>query len=72
MNKEFKFMIAILFISAPILFSIYLNFQNELLIPKGYDLAIDGYVISRTLMIISTFYLLTKAGYFIIKNTKKD
>ncbi|BAU28288.1 hypothetical protein DFP93_101366 [Aneurinibacillus soli] len=70
MNKESKRRIAMLFILVPILLSIYLTFKSEFLIPKGYDLAIEGYVISRTLMIIFTFYLLTQAGYYIIKNTK--
>ncbi|KIL72445.1 hypothetical protein SD78_4342 [Bacillus badius] len=38
--------------------------------PKGYDLAIDGYVISKTLIVIFTLYLLSKLGYYSIN--KKD
>ncbi len=50
--------------------SITLCFNPKLLIPKGYDLAIDGLVVSRTLMIIFSLYLLVKIGDLFIN--KKD
>ncbi len=64
--------LAVICIIAPILFGLWLSFNSEFLIPSGYDLAIDGYVISRTLMIIFCLYLLTKLGYFILESRKKD
>ncbi|GGO03362.1 hypothetical protein GCM10010969_27550 [Saccharibacillus kuerlensis] len=63
---------AYILIVAPIICVLFLVFKSELLIPPGYDLAINGYVISRTLIIIFGLYLLTKLGYFILRNTKKD
>ncbi|GLY12296.1 hypothetical protein [Pseudobacillus badius] len=50
--------------------STYFAFNTKFLVPKGFDLAIDGYVISKTLMVIFTLYLLSKLGYYFI--TKKD
>ncbi|MDQ1236229.1 hypothetical protein QE450_003727 [Paenibacillus sp. SORGH_AS306] len=64
--------LALVFIIIPILFVLFLSFDSEFLIPKGYDLAIDGYVVSRTLIIIFSFHLLTKLGYFILETKKKD
>lgn len=50
--------------------STYFAFNTKSLVPKGYELAIDGYVISKTLMVIFTLYLLSKLGYYFIN--KKD
>lgn len=38
-----------------------------MLVPAGYDLALDGYVISITLMFIFISYLIAKLGFFILK-----
>lgn len=46
--------------------SITFSFNPKLLIPKGYDLATDGLVVARTLMIIFSLYLLVKIGDLII------
>ncbi|MCY7891736.1 hypothetical protein MOB09_01565 [Bacillus vallismortis] len=46
-----------------LLISIYFMFNTKALIPAGYDLAIHGIVISRTLMIAFTLYLVTNLGY---------
>ncbi|TDL86653.1 hypothetical protein E2R55_21375 [Vibrio vulnificus] len=50
--------------------SITFCFNPKLLIPRGYDLAIDGLVVSRTLMIIFSLYLLVKIGDLFIN--RKD
>ncbi|WP_364281306.1 hypothetical protein [Peribacillus frigoritolerans] len=42
----------------------------EVLLRGGYDLAIDGLVVSRTLMIIFSLYLLVKIGDLFIN--RKD
>ncbi|MGR3285233.1 MULTISPECIES: hypothetical protein [Bacillus] len=59
-----------LFIFFSFIISIYFIFYTDALIPAGYDLAIDGIVISRTLMIALTLYLASKLGYFLLN--KKD
>lgn len=71
MSRDTKFLlVAILCILAPILSLIYLSLNSKILIPAGYDLAIDGYVISRTLIIIFLFHLISKFGYFLYKEKK--
>lgn len=65
-----KSQLALLMMLLSFAISIYLCFNSKILIPKGYELAIDGYVISRTLIIIFTLYLLAKLGDFLIN--KKD
>ena len=72
MKNESKLLIATICIIVPILLSILLYFKGDLLIPKGYELAIDGYVISKTLILIFLLHLLSKLGYFLHKNTTKD
>lgn len=49
-----------------LLISMYFMFNTKALIPAGYDLAIHGIVISRTLMIAFTLYLVSKLGYFLL------
>jgi len=56
----------------PILSAIYILLNSSILIPKGYDLAIDGYVISRNLMVIFLLYSLSKLGYFFSTKLKQD
>ncbi|AMA71431.1 hypothetical protein [Aneurinibacillus thermoaerophilus] len=65
-----KSILAYTLILLPLAISIYFLINPKALIPNGYELAIDGYVISRTLIFIFTFYLLSKLGYFI--TNKKD
>lgn len=71
MNKELGRIIAMILIIVPILLSVLLNFKSDLLVPNGYDLAIDGFVISRTIVMMFTLYLLMKLGLFILTYTKK-
>ncbi|MBT2664656.1 hypothetical protein J7J00_04045 [Bacillus sp. ISL-4] len=56
------------FILILIAFVISITFclNPEALLRGGYDLAIDGLVVSRTLMIIFSLYLLVKIGDLII------
>ena len=70
MQNKSNLALAYLLILLALIISIYFFINPETLIPAGYDLAIDGYVISKTLMIIFTLYLLSKIGFFII--SKKD
>ncbi|MDQ0216507.1 ABC-type transport system involved in cytochrome bd biosynthesis fused ATPase/permease subunit [Oikeobacillus pervagus] len=72
MNAQSTLIIGILCMIIPILLSIFLFFNSEFLIPKGYDLAIDGYVVSKTLLLICIFHLLSKFGYFLYKHSKQD
>ncbi|MGE7603477.1 hypothetical protein ACQKL5_13465 [Peribacillus sp. NPDC097675] len=50
--------------------SIYFSINPEALLRGGYDLAVDGLVVARTLMIIFTLYVFVKLGEFI--TNKKD
>lgn len=60
------------FILILIAFVISITFclNPEALLRGGYDLAIDGLVVSRTLMLIFSLYLLVKIGGVFIN--KKD
>ncbi|MCY9030946.1 hypothetical protein MOE91_19500 [Bacillus inaquosorum] len=55
----------IILVIIALLVSMYFMFNTKALIPAGYDLAIHGIVISRTLMIAFTLYLVSKLGYFL-------
>lgn len=70
MNRNLR-PLALILIILPIVFGLYLIFNSEFFIRGGYQLALDGYVISRTLIIIFSFYLVTKLGYYILMNNKK-
>ncbi|KMJ55313.1 hypothetical protein AB685_27890 [Bacillus sp. LL01] len=72
MDPTIKLRFAKLFVILPVIVLIYLNINSEVLIPEGYQLAIDGYVISRTLVLIFTFYLVTKLGYWIWERHEKN
>ncbi|MDM5452383.1 hypothetical protein [Peribacillus simplex] len=61
-----KTQLAFILVLIPLAISIFICFKPELLIPGGYDSALDGYVVSRTMMIIFTLHLLVKLGEFII------
>ncbi len=63
-NKD---ILAYILIVLCLVISIYLSVNPSILLPAGYELALDGYVISRNLMIIFSLYLLSKLGYCIIK-----
>jgi len=71
MDNKYK-LLGLLCIIIPILSAIYILLNSSILIPKGYNLAIDGYVISRNLMVIFLLYLLSKLGYFLSTKLKQD
>ncbi len=71
MDNKYK-LLGLLCIITPILSAIYILLNSNILIPKGYNLAIDGYVISRNLMVIFLLYLLSKLGYFLSTKLKQD
>ncbi|XAO97494.1 hypothetical protein ABBS62_08570 [Bacillus subtilis subsp. subtilis] len=59
-------LLGIILVIIALLVSMYFMFNTKALIPAGYDLAIHGIVISRTLMIAFTLYLVSKLGYFLL------
>ena len=63
-------LLGIILVIIALLVSMYFMFNTKALIPAGYDLAIHGIVISRTLMIAFTLYLVSKLGHFLLN--KKD
>ncbi|AXI32886.1 hypothetical protein CIB87_28400 (plasmid) [Priestia megaterium] len=60
-----KSILAYVLILLTFIVPVYLFINSKVLIPKGYELAIDGYLISRTLIFIFILYLLSKFGYFL-------
>lgn len=64
--------IGLFIVIVPILILLYISFKSELLIPQGYELAVDGFVIARALVLISLLHMLSKLGYYILQNIKKD
>lgn len=50
-----------------LIIAIILLSNSKLLIPAGYELAIDGYIIARTLVIIFILYIVSKLGFSFIK-----
>ncbi len=52
MFMENRSVVAYILILLSLALSIYLFVNPNLLVPKGYELAIDGYLISRTLVMI--------------------
>ncbi|AXI32881.1 hypothetical protein CIB87_28575 (plasmid) [Priestia megaterium] len=70
MFMQNKSILAYVLILLTFIVPVYLFINSKVLIPKGYELAIDGYLISRTLIFIFILYLLSKFGYFLLN--KKD
>ena len=66
MFMENRSVVAYILIFLSLALSIYLFVSPSLLVPKGYELAIDGYLISRTLVMIFTLYLVSKFGYALL------
>ncbi|MDA1476467.1 hypothetical protein PDT38_08860 [Bacillus sp. CLL-3-40] len=59
---------AALFIILALFVSIFLSFRPELLQPSGYSLTGDGILITRTLLIVSSLFFITKLGYFLLRS----
>jgi len=73
MTKEIRSLLGLALIVIPFILALFFSIKSkDLLIPGGYDLAIDGYVVARTLMIIFTIYLSTKIGFKIYESAKKE
>ncbi|MGE8021172.1 hypothetical protein ACQKOM_20065 [Peribacillus frigoritolerans] len=68
MSNRSQFGVILILIAFVISITFCLN--SEVLLRGGYDLAIDGLVVSRTLMIIFSLYLLVKIGDLFIN--RKD
>ncbi|MDP9743005.1 UNVERIFIED_ORG: hypothetical protein QFZ59_004835 [Bacillus sp. B2I3] len=68
MSNRSQFGVILILIAFVISITFCLN--PEFLLRGGYDLAIDGLVVSRTLMIIFSLYLLVKIGDLFIN--RKD
>jgi hypothetical protein len=62
-----KAVFAYILIAISLLITTFIIMKPSVLIPDGYDLAIDGYVISRTLILIFGLYSLLKLGLFLAK-----
>ncbi|QJX80313.1 hypothetical protein [Priestia megaterium] len=65
-NKLFGYVLIILSFGA----AVYLLSSERALMPAGYDLGVDGYLVARALIFLFILYALFKFGYFLL--TKKD
>lgn len=68
MGNKSKLAYMLIFFS--LIMAVYLIMNSKFLMPKGYELAIDGFVISRTLLIIFVLYVVAKLGFYLLN--KKD
>ena len=66
-----KSTLAVILIAIPILIAAFIIINPNILLSGGYELALDGYVISRTLVIIFVLYLLFKLGLVLARQTEK-
>ncbi|VDG97017.1 Uncharacterised protein [Lysinibacillus sphaericus] len=64
-----KSTLAVILIAIPILIAVFIIINPNILLSGGYELALDGYVISRTLVIIFVLYLLFKLGVILSKQS---
>lgn len=62
-----KSIIAYFLIGIPFLVVFYFIINSKQLIPNGYELAVDGYIVSRTILLIFGLYLIFKLGLFLLK-----
>lgn len=67
MNKN---IIGILALLLSVTMSVILIFQKSILIPNGYDLAINGYVVAHALAILFFVNLIARIGFWFLN--KKD
>lgn len=65
-----KSKLAYMLIFFSLIMAVYLIMNSKFLMPKGYELAIDGFVLSRTLLIIFVLYVVVKLGFYLLN--KKD
>lgn len=66
-----KSTLAVFLIAIPILIAAFLIINPDLLLSGGYELALDGFVLSRTLVIIFILYMLFKLGLMLVKQSDK-
>ena len=66
-----KSTVAVFLIAIPILIAAFIIINPSILLSGGYELALDGYVISRTLVIIFILYMLFKLGLVLAKQSDK-
>ncbi|RZI50156.1 hypothetical protein EW027_17005 [Aeribacillus pallidus] len=66
MSKESVSALGYILISIVLIISIYLLIEPNSLVPEAYKLAVDGYVIARTLVILFILYLVSKLGFLFI------
>ncbi|WP_303965528.1 hypothetical protein [Sporosarcina ureae] len=66
-----KSTLAVFLIAIPILTAAFLIINPNLLLSGGYELALDGFVLSRTLVIIFILYMLFKLGLVLVKQSDK-
>lgn len=59
---------AILVVGSILCLIVIYTFLDDILIPSGYDLAIDGFVLSKNLLLFLIFIMISKLGYMLLKS----
>ena len=62
----------IILLAIPLIIALIFIFNRDLLIPAGYELGVDGAVISRNLYVLFILYLITKVAFHFSGRSKKD
>lgn len=66
MKNNSKRKLGFIFIILSILCLLFLYISPDILIPAGYELALDGYVLSKNILLITIFVLISKIGFLLI------
>lgn len=67
-QKTLGFIIGVL----PIIYLIFVYNSPDMLIPKGYELAIDGHVISKNILLFLICFLIVQLGFVLVKTHQKN
>lgn len=66
-----KLILSIFLVFTPIIILLCFNSSTELLISNGYELGVDGIVVSKNLIRIATLFFISKLGYKIFESINK-
>ncbi len=70
MNFNLQRILGFIIIIIAIICLIVIYRSPDMLIPAGYDLAIDGYVISKNILLFIIWILIAQLGFSLTKNSE--
>lgn len=53
-----------------LIISLYFSINTSALIPRGYNLGVDGVIVSKTMMIALSIYIISKLGQILLLKKK--